>query len=569
MAMNREKRRERRTKTGPAATPAPASGRGTLIALCIGAPLIIAGLVTCYLLASHRAAREFGFPLDDSWIHVRFAQHLLGARWFSFNPGELTSTTTGALWTVLLALAYRVTHEFLFTSIVVNALLAASLCLLAYELALTIVPSCWVALIAGLVVAVTAPLPWWVLSGMEPPLYAALAMLGLLLHVRARAQSDGQAPVYRGLTATVIFALAGLARPECMLLFPLAMTDHLVMSVWVERRAGGWRQWFRQIALHAPVFALVVAPLFLYNHRVTGFWLPSSFYSKQQWISVAGALATGQMQELLYVIALAPLQQFVSLIATWTRDNALLIAPFGVGIVRLVQQVVRREGEHRSLLIPIALVVQPIVWSWLSGYRPADFQSQRYIAALNPLYLLIGVVGGWWILAKMGDKMSWGRAAAAAVVMIGSLAMQPASAAIYARNVKNITEMQVAIARWVRDHAPKGSLLAVNDVGAIGVITDDPVLDLQGLVTTEVLPLRSMRERAANRAPALVLQFLVSRQPDYLIIFPAWYPDLAMRSDLFTPIFQVQLLDNITSGSDTMVVFQTVWAKAHEKEARE
>ncbi|MGD0110453.1 MAG: hypothetical protein ABSD48_01150 [Armatimonadota bacterium] len=560
-AIRPEKHRQDRASVSP-----PPTGRGALVALCVVAPLIIAGLVVYYLLASRRASGELGFPLDDSWIHVRFAQHLIETRGFSFNPGELTSTTTGALWTVLLALAYRVTHEFLFTSIIINGLLSVALCVIVYGLSLTIVPSRWVALVAGVTVAVTAPLPWWILSGMEPPLYAALAMLGILLHVRAR-RAERAAPQH-GMWATVVFALAGLARPECMLLFPLAMADRLVMSVWIERRAGGWQTWAKQVALHSAVFAVMLAPLFLYNHRVTGLWLPSSFYSKQQWMSIGGALAMGQTQRVLYVIAVSPWQQIASLISAWIHDNALLIAPSAVGLVWLVQQVVKRESGHRSLLIPAALVVQPIVWSWFSGYRPADYQSQRYVAALNPLYLLLGAIGGWWILTKLSEKMVWARVAAAAAVLLGSLAMQPTSAATYALNVKNITEMQVTIARWVRDHVPKGSLLAVNDVGAIGVITDDPVLDLQGLVTTQVLPLRSMKEQVLGRAPTLLSQFLFDHRPDYLIIFPRWYPEMDQRRDVFTPVFQVQLRDNITAGSDTMVVYETVWAGQHGKGLR-
>jgi hypothetical protein len=210
----------------------------------------------------------------------------------------------------------------------------------------------------------------------------------------------------------------------------------------------------------------------------------------------------------------------------------------------------------------MALVVQPIAWTWLSGYRPADFQSQRYIAALNPLYLLLGVIGGQWILSRfLAARPASLRVAVAILAVAASLAHQPASGATYALNVKNITEMQVTIARWVRDHAPEGSLLAVNDVGAIGVITDDPALDLQGLVTPQVLSLRSMKERIAGRAPMLLSQFIFDHRPSYLIIFPQWYPELDQRRDLFTPVFWVQLKDNITAGGDTMVVYKSTWAK--------
>jgi hypothetical protein len=360
----------------------------------------------------------------------------------------------------------------------------------------------------------------------------------------------------------VAFALAGLARPECLLLFPLAMLDRLVMARWVRREDSGLRRWLQQLAWQAPLFAVLVAPPFVYDHRVTGYLLPSSFYSKQQWMSISGALATGQTKNLLYVLFAAPWRELGSLVVTWGADNLVLILPFLAGLIWLTWETVKGRSRGQSLLIPLALVVQPVVWALVGGYRPADFQSQRYLAALNPLYLLVGVVGGAWIVGRAASlRASWARLGLAAAVLAASLARQPASAATYALNVKNITEMQVRIGRWVRDHVPHGSLLAVNDVGAIGVITDDPVLDLQGLVTPQVLALRSMKQQIAARASALLSQYLFDHRPDYLIIFPEWYPELAQRGDLFTPVFGVRLEDNITSGRSIMVVYRTVWAE--------
>jgi len=185
------------------------------------------------------------------------------------------------------------------------------------------------------------------------------------------------------------------------------------------------------------------------------------------------------------------------------------------------------------------------------------------------LFLLMGLVGGWWIVERVSPlRARPARVVLAAAVLAASLARQPASAATYALNVKNITEMQVTIGRWLRGHAPRGALLALNDVGAIAVITDDPVLDLQGLVTPQVLALRSLKRQAEGTAPALLSQYVFERRPDYVVIFPVWYPEMDARRDLLTPVFGVQLSDNITSGRPVMVVYQTVWAKAHGKEAK-
>jgi len=247
----------------------------------------------------------------------------------------------------------------------------------------------------------------------------------------------------------------------------------------------------------------------------------------------------------------------------WAANNALLVVPFLLGCWLLVRRAFAREEQTRSLLIPMVLVVQPALWAVLGGFRDPAYQSQRYVANLNSLFILLGVYGGWWVTERVAVlRTSSVRVALVIVALALSLMQQPEAARTYALNVKNITEMQVTIARWLRDNAPKGSVLAVNDVGAVGVIAEDPVLDLQGLVTPEALAARAEAfAQLERREPPLALsEFVFSRRPDYLVIFPQWYPEMEARRDLLTPVFWVELRDNITSGAPVMVVYRTVWA---------
>ncbi len=516
---------------------------------------VLGALLAFYLARSRELAGAYGLPLDDGWIHARFAQNLARGHGFSFNPGEPTSTTTGPLWTLLLALGYRLTGEHLFTGIAINSVLCLLLFFVVYHLTLALGQGRRLALATTAVVACTAPLPWWVLSGMEPLLYALLALLGVLLHLRLR-----RAPLPRGLWPTVVFALAGLARPEMLLLFPLAMVDRLLMAL-REKQGRALGSWGRQLAVHLPLFAALVAPVFIYNYRVSGYLLPTSYYSKLQTVGVPGALADPSVMwsEALIV---GPLRELWHVWSTWADNNWLLIAPFFVGLGWLVWRA-RSPGESRnsSLLIPMLLFAQPLLWALVAGYRPPDYQSQRYLANLNPLFLMLGMIGGSWITEPIPRSFrTWVRLPLLIAVLGFSVPGQPRAAEVYAKNVRDTTQMQVAIGRWVRDSAPPGSLLAVNDIGAIAFISDMPVLDLQGLVTPEILSRRHMARRVDGTAPMLVFEFIADHEPDYLIIFPQWYWDLDMRRDLFTPVFQVYLEDNVTNGAALMRVYRTVWA---------
>jgi hypothetical protein len=347
-----------------------------------------------------------------------------------------------------------------------------------------------------------------------------------------------------------------------LLLFPLAMLDRMLMAL-TEKRDRALRSWGKQLAVHVPLFVALVAPLFIYNYRVSGYLLPTSYYSKLQRVGIPGALADPSVMWSQALIV-GPAVQLWQVWVTWSHNNLLLIAPFFVGVGWLVWRA-RLPGGSRnnSLLIPMLVFAQPLLWALVAGYRPPDYQSQRYLADLNPLFLMLGMIGGSWVTELIPRTFRrWVRLPLLIVVLVISVVGQPRSAEVYAKNVRDTTQMQVTIGRWVKDNVPPGSLLAVNDIGAIGLISDMLVLDLQGLVTPEILWRRDMARRLDGTAPTLVFEFIKENEPDYLIIFPQWYPDLDMRRDVFTPVFYVELRDNITNGSPLMAVYRTVWADA-------
>ena len=542
-----------------------AGGRRHGVVLAASVAVIIAALMAVYLLVSRRAAGESGFPLDDSWIHVRFAQNLARGYGFSFNPGQPASTTTGPLWTVVLALAYRMTREYLFTSAAVNWVFCCLTALTAGAIARTLVPRRAFGAAVSLVVAVTVPLPWMALSGMEPPLSMWLTLLGILLHLRLRTARGVAA-----LAPTAVFGLAVYARPELLLLFPLAMLDRLLMAA-RERRPGWGLGWAREVAAHAPLFAVIIAPLFIYNERVIGRPLPSSYYVKAWNFGITWALAMRSNKLLIESLVIVPIKEIGALLLMWAGNNAVLIVPFVFGFGQLV----RRSGDgetsaHRSLLVPLVLVVQPVAWAVSTGYHRAPwFQSQRYVANLGPLYIVVGMAGAWWLWQqRLRLRGRWTVAAGVALIVAASLARQPDQARMYALNVKNITDMQVTTARWLKQHVPKDSLLAANDVGAIGAITDMRVLDMIGLVSPEILRHLTLENARGGVWNRLIWQEAADRKVDYLVVVmkPERYEGFVRSGH--RPIFKIEISDNITCGGPLIAVFESKWRDRGGRPAR-
>jgi hypothetical protein len=104
--------------------------------------------------------------------------------------------------------------------------------------------------------------------------------------------------------------------------------------------------------------------------------------------------------------------------------------------------------------------------------------------------------------------------------------------------------------RWLGEHLPPGSRVAVNDVGAIAYFSGQRILDLEGLVSPEVLPYRQYADRG--------LRTVRDMRPDYVAIFPGWYPEIAASPD-FREIHRVTIVDNVISAGDTIVIYETPW----------
>ena len=115
--------------------------------------------------------------------------------------------------------------------------------------------------------------------------------------------------------------------------------------------------------------------------------------------------------------------------------------------------------------------------------------------------------------------------------------------------------MQVRLGHWVAAHTPPDALIALNDLGALTYFGERRVIDLMGLATPEILPYR-------REGPEAVLRYLGRRCPEYLVIFPDWFPELAARADLFRPATEVTLAHNVVAGAATMTVYETAWHRA-------
>ncbi len=161
-----------------------------------------------------------------------------------------------------------------------------------------------------------------------------------------------------------------------------------------------------------------------------------------------------------------------------------------------------------------------------------------FAAAFIALAASLGTTG---LSAKLrvGRNVLWALLVAGVVLQVGFLINR---AQRYALSVKNINQMQVHLGRWISENLPEGSLVAINDVGAIKFFGNRECLDLEGLVSPSIVPYKVMGK---DSYPV----YLNKHRPDYFVIFPIWYPSTSAVLGLWERVlYDVGLYDNIACG---------------------
>jgi len=502
------------------------------------ASLLVIGCLTLgvFALTAHRFTDgQGGVPLDDAWIHFQFARNLARGDGLSFNPGQPTSGSTAPLWTLLLAAVYFAGGEFPIAGQLLSAACFLAALAATYALGKRLAGNRWAAWLAGAVVATNGRMVWAGLSALETCLFATLSLIAIGAHL-----SDRAACRYRLRTAA-LFGLAALARPEGYLLFALSLADYTRSAVLRDtQHVSRFTSHASCILLSAATFAAIVLPYLLFSLRTSGHLLPNTYHAKA---SVDFSLDL----------------DFLSVTARYLiLDNPLLLPFYVLGLGVLLRRV---------SLLSLWSVGLPLVYAFLHAI---PYQHGRYLMPLIPCNAGIGVVGlleaqclTLWPSSLRGKGKSLltasGRGLAALVsilVVAGTAWRLPTMASKYAWNVDNINEMHVALGRWVAEHTPPDTVLALNDIGAITYISERPVVDLAGLVTPEVVPLLRTPDR-----DSLLADFMAERDVQYVIIFPNWFPDLAARRDLLEPVHQVTLERRTIAGGETMVVYRAHWRR--------
>jgi len=439
------------------------------------------------------AAWLWSYVTDDTWIHLRYAKHLLELGELSFNPGEPTYGATAPLWVFALAGLLKAGLAPLLAAKVLG--LAAGLLALALACRLILkleVPDSWRPWLMALVL-VDAWFQRWTMSGMETPLAGAM----LLILLRPALQRGR----VRWLAWGVAAGLAGLVRPEFSLL-AAAAAPWLVLR---ERADLPDAAWPRALLLAACGWLLVQGPWLAYAWHAFGHLTPETATAKSYGPTLNPLVVVPHL--LRTVKQLAVVQGFVWLGLVY------------VG-VRWWVHWRPRGGTPRPT--PRLIALTGVTFTWLAvlagGYAVNHvWIISRYVSPLLvPLLLTLAAWAGHVVPPFRSPRRGAERVlvtcaamALAANALVLNLHVRPHAE----RFSRGVNTCFYGMGEWLAANTPPDAVVAAHDIGALGYASERRILDLAGLVSPEIL--RLGREMGFEAMVASGV-WLTAEVPDYV-----------------------------------------------------
>ena len=426
-------------------------------------------------------AGQFGFPLDDAWIHQSYARNLGLHGVMAFSPGIPSSGNTSVLWALLLALGYFIKAPFFLWTFLWGGIFAVATAFIAALLNHNYFGNFRNSVIVAIICILEWHLAWAAVSGMEIGLFTCLTLLFFFL-------------LSRNVSPLVLGTLTGLivlVRPEGVLL--AAIYGFKLLST----QPREIKRTLFQGVLFASMFLLTLSPWIAFNFMYTHRPFPNTITAK--FMHYGYPWSPWRSLDYLWNIFL------------FFLDGSFLFL-FPGACFKL----------YKSIRTKDTIPSQPLLWflTLIGIYAvtlPFIYDEGRYLMPLIPLVIVYGVEGISQFLQIALHSPSM-RATGWSLLLVSVLAMWANGSAQYSRRIQFYDLIHMQIAQWINDNAPQDAVIATHDIGIIGYFTNRRIVDLAGLVTPEMVPIMHDPQKTA--------EYLRSKHASYLIVYSGYYQEL-------------------------------------------
>ena len=426
-------------------------------------------------------AGQFGFPLDDAWIHQTYARNLGSHGVMAFSPGQPSTGSTSFGWTVLLATGYLLKIPFFLWTYLWSSIFAIATALIAACISQNYFGSFRNAVIVAVICILEWHLAWAAVSGMEIGLFTFLTLLFFLL-----LNHDIPPFLLGGLTGIIV-----LVRPEGII---LAFVYGLKLLFTDPRE-------IKHILLHAAAFLLafsiIISPWIVFNLTYSDRPFPNTISAK--FLQYGYPWSFGKSLKYLWDVFIYFLN----------GPLMLLVPCAGFTIYNTIRT---KSTRH---FYPLAWTLTLI--GLYAVALPAIYDQGRYLMPFIPLVVIYGIEGLNQFLKRF-VRASILRPAIWLSLFGMVLLLWINGASDYAYRIQLFDMIHMQAVRWIETHAPQDAIIATHDIGIIGYYTERQIIDLAGLVTPEIVPIMN--------DPQSMADYLRAKQVTHLIVYSGYYRDL-------------------------------------------
>ena len=418
--------------------------------------------------------RYFDYTSDDAYISYRYARNLADGAGLVWNPGEYVEGYSNFAWTGLLAAFYKLGADMNDTGRWLGFAFGVAALAGTFAVTRALFPRRGVerdgsrrpdgtaqtaALAATLFLAASGPFAVWTFAGLEVPMFAALILGAVLLHLR---EDEGDIQPLSG----AVWAFACMTRPDALLLFGVSAIAKVVRCIVRLRNNTPATPWatsldaeLQHLVVWTAGFALFFVPYFAWRYITYDYLFPNTYYAK---------VGDGMDQ---YERGLYHLDTFAREHAAWL----LMLAPVAVAFGN-----VRRGG---------ALYVLALVLAWFAYivYIGGDSLVRfRFFAPLLPLmYALVAASAGAILQQVRLERpppqfVRWaGLAMAGGALLLFTL--HASSIDVVLPLEREAVFQRARVGLWLRDNAPADTVIAVIPAGAIPYESRLDTIDMLGI----------------------------------------------------------------------------------------
>jgi hypothetical protein len=495
---------------------------------------------------------EWSAPLDDVFIHFDYARSTARGYPFQWTEGNgYSSGGTSLLYPLVLALGYWV--GFRGPELMVWAALVATVSVLGFLWGTSTLfrrlPGGAPALLPVAIFSVGA-LSWSLWSGMEVAFFLGIWASAL---VAWRTMLDEESPSRWG-SAWLGFAgvLVVLTRPEgATSLAVLGLSAAVALG-----RRHGIASGVRTLLWAGAPGALVLVAQALLNRLLTG---ESSANGALVKLALHNPFLTPDEKWADYRFNLRYIFDRLSY-HHLGEEHPWGLVPLALGLLALVD---RRTRGPAALLLTSALA-----WSLaVATNGQVRWQNERY--AMPALaWVLAAAALGLVALAAPTRKDKLGAAHAVLGSLLASFLVLRFwqgeriqfrdQVWFFARASRNIRDQHTSTGRLLRELEAPPRRLMVGDAGALLYAADVPGFDLIGLGGYKDLPLARAGVHGLPATLELVERLQPAERPDYMAIYPTWWP--ALPHWFGRQVFSMPVRGNVICGGAEKVVYRANWS---------